>query len=50
VPIDDYRHFQRLSADAEVGKKVPLEIIRDRQKRAAELTIAEAPDSPSPTR
>jgi serine protease Do len=50
VPIEDYRHFQRLSADAEVGKKVPLEIIRDRQKRSAELTIAEAPDSPSPTR
>jgi len=50
VPVEGYSHFQRLSADAEVGKKVPLEIIRDRKKRNAELTIAEAPDSPSPTR
>ncbi len=50
VPVEDYHHFQRLSADAEVGKKVPLEIIRDRKKRTAELSIAEAPDSPAPTR
>ena len=50
TPVEDYHHFQRLTADAEVGKKVPLEIIRDRQKRTAELTIAEAPESATSAR
>jgi Do/DeqQ family serine protease len=44
--VDDYHHVQRLAADAEVGKSVKLEIIRDRAKRTVALKIAEAPDSP----
>jgi Do/DeqQ family serine protease len=43
--VDDYHHVQRLAADAEVGKTVKLEIIRDRAKRTVALKIAEAPDS-----
>jgi Do/DeqQ family serine protease len=45
--VDDYHHVQRLAADAEVGKTVKLEVIRDRAKRAVDLKIAEAPDSPA---
>jgi Do/DeqQ family serine protease len=48
TPVDDYHHVQRLAADAEVGKKVKLEIIRDRGKRTVEALIAEAPDTPAP--
>jgi Do/DeqQ family serine protease len=43
--VDDYHHVQRLAADAEVGKTVKLEIVRDRAKRTVNLKIAEAPDS-----
>jgi Do/DeqQ family serine protease len=45
--VDDYHHVQRLAADAEVGKTVKLEIIRDRAKRTLALKIAEAPDAPT---
>ena len=45
--VDDYHHVQRLAADAEVGKTVKLEVIRDRAKRTVDLKIAEAPDSPA---
>src|SRR2546421_6392572 len=49
VGVDDYRHLQRLSADAEVGKTVKLEIVRDRERRTLELRIAEAPDRAADT-
>ena len=46
--VDDYHHVQRLAADAEVGKTVKLEIVRDRAKRTVDLKIAEAPaETPS---
>jgi serine protease Do/serine protease DegQ len=45
--VDDYHHVQRLTADAEVGKTVKLEIVRDRAKRTLDVKIAEAPDSPA---
>ena len=45
--VDDYHHVQRLAADAEVGKTVKVDIIRDRAKRTVNLKIAEAPDSPA---
>jgi S1-C subfamily serine protease len=45
--VDDYHHVQRLAADADVGKTVKLEIIRDRARRTLNLKIAEAPDSPA---
>jgi S1-C subfamily serine protease len=45
--VDDYHHVQRLAADAEVGKTVKLEVVRDRAKRSVDVKIAEAPDSPA---
>ena len=42
--VEDYQHLQRLSADAEVGKTVKLDIVRNREKRTVELKLAEAPD------
>jgi Do/DeqQ family serine protease len=49
VPVEDYHHLQRLSADAEVGRTVALEIVRNRQKRTVQARIAEAPDATTPT-
>jgi len=48
--VDDYRQLQRLSADAEVGKTVKLEIVRNRERRVVELRVAEAPDRLAPDR
>jgi Do/DeqQ family serine protease len=45
--VDDYHHVQRLAADADVGKTVKVEIIRDRAKRSVDVKIAEAPDTPA---
>jgi len=42
--VDDYHHLQRLSAEADVGKTVKLEIVRTRERRSVELKVAEAPD------
>jgi Do/DeqQ family serine protease len=46
TPVDDYHHLQRLAAEAEVGRMVKLEIVRDRASKTVELKVAEAPDSP----
>ena len=35
TPVDDYHHLQRLSADAEVGTSVTLDIIRKRDQQDA---------------
>lgn len=48
--VEDYHHLQRLSADAEVGKKVAVEIVRNRERKTVDLTITEAPDSAGPPR
>src|SRR5262249_28277249 len=48
--IDDYQQLHRLSADAEVGKTVKLEIVRNRERRTINLRIAEAPDRLTPER
>jgi Do/DeqQ family serine protease len=50
VPVEDYRQLQRLSADAEVGKTVKLEIVRNRARRTLQLRVAEAPDRVTPDR
>jgi len=50
VPVEDYRQLQRLSADAEVGKTVKLEIVRNRARRTVQLRVAEAPDRVTPDR
>jgi len=44
TPVDDYHHLQRLSADAEVGTAVAVGVVRSRERRTVQLTIAEAPD------
>jgi Do/DeqQ family serine protease len=49
VAVEDYHHLQRLSAEAEIGKAVVLEIVRNRQKRTAQAKIAEAPDTAAPS-
>jgi S1-C subfamily serine protease len=46
--VDDYHHLQRLTADAEVGKTVKLDIVRSRERRTVALKVAEAPDAPAP--
>ncbi len=48
--VDDYHHLQRLSAEAEVGKTVKLDVLRKGAKRSVTAKIAEAPDAASPTR
>src|SRR6266571_2512888 len=45
IPIDDYRHVQRLVAETAVGKTVTLEVLRKKQKVQVNLTIAEVPDA-----
>jgi serine protease Do len=44
--VDDYHHLQRLSADAEVGKTVTLEIVRNRARKGVQIKVAEAPERP----
>ncbi|HET8577974.1 MAG TPA: trypsin-like peptidase domain-containing protein [Methylomirabilota bacterium] len=44
VPVEDYRHMQRLVAETKVGKSVALEVLRKKQKIALSITIAEVPD------
>jgi Do/DeqQ family serine protease len=45
IAIEDYHHLQRLAAEAEVGRSVKLEIMRERKRRTVELKVAEAPDT-----
>jgi Do/DeqQ family serine protease len=45
TPVDDYHHLQRLSAEAEVGKTVTLDLLRKGAKRTVSVRIAEAPEA-----
>ncbi len=45
IPVEDYRHVQRLVAESPVGKGVTLQVIRKKQKIDVPVTIAEVPDS-----
>ncbi len=47
VPVEDYRHVQRLVAETRVGKTVTLEVLRRKQKIDVPVTIAEVPDEAS---
>jgi serine protease Do len=49
VPVEDYRHIQRLVADSSVGKTITLEVLRKKQKMDVSVKIAEIPDA-SPRR
>jgi Do/DeqQ family serine protease len=44
VPVEDYRHVQRLVAETRVGTSVTLRIVRKKQKMDVAVTIAEVPD------
>ena len=48
TPVDDYHHLQRLSAEAEVGRTVKLDVMRKKERRTVSLKIAEAPDAGPP--
>jgi len=45
IPVEDYRHVQRLVAETAVGKIVTLELLRKKQKVQVSLTIGEIPDT-----
>jgi Do/DeqQ family serine protease len=44
VPVEDYRHVQRLVAETRVGKSVTLQIVRKKQTMQVAVTVAEVPD------
>jgi Do/DeqQ family serine protease len=44
IPVEDYRHVQRLVAETRVGKSVTLQIVRKKQKMDVAVTVAEVPD------
>ena len=53
--VDDYHHFQRMTAETKAGTKIVLQILRKKAKIEVPVTVAEAPDegprrpsSPSP--
>src|SRR5881296_3429547 len=47
--VEDYHHLQRLSAEAEVGKSVSLEVVRKGEHKKVTLKIAEAPERAADT-
>ena len=49
TPVEDYHHFQRLTAETRAGTKVVLQILRKKRKIELPVTVAEAPDD-SPRR
>jgi len=44
VPVEDYRHVQRLVAEIRVGKSVTRQIVRKKQKMDVTVMIAEVPE------
>jgi Do/DeqQ family serine protease len=47
IPIEDYRHLQRLVADTRVGSTVSLEIVRKKQRMTVSATVGEVPEDRS---
>jgi len=45
TPVEDYHQLQRMSSEAEVGRKVKVDLVRRREKKTVELRVAEAPDT-----
>ena len=43
--VEDYHHLQRMSSEAEVGRKVKVDFVRRREKKTVEMKVAEAPDT-----
>jgi len=44
MPVEDYHHFQRLTAETRAGTKVVLQVLRKKKKIDLPVTVAEAPD------
>ena len=44
TPVDDYHHFQRLTAETRAGSKIVLQILRKKRKIEVPVTVAEAPE------
>jgi serine protease Do len=43
--VEDYQHLQRLTADAEVGKPVTVDVVRRGDRRSVPVTVAESPET-----
>jgi serine protease Do len=55
TPVEDYHHFQRLTAETRAGSKIVLQVLRKKRKIDVPVTVAEGPEegprrpsSPSP--
>ena len=44
TPVEDYHHFQRLTAETRAGTKIVLQILRKKRKIEVPVTVAAAPD------
>src|SRR6266404_1384319 len=45
APVEDYHHLQRMSSEAEVGRRVKVDLVHRREKKTVEMKVAEAPDT-----
>jgi S1-C subfamily serine protease len=43
--VEDYQHLQRLTADAEVGKPITVDVMRRGDRRSVPVTVAESPET-----
>jgi Do/DeqQ family serine protease len=50
IPVEDYHHFQRLTAETRAGSKVVLQVLRKKKTIELPVTVAEAPDEGLPRR
>jgi S1-C subfamily serine protease len=50
VPVEDYHHFQRLTAETRAGSKIVLQVLRKKKTIDVPVTVAEAPDEGPPRR
>ena len=50
IPVEDYHHFQRLTAETRAGSKVLLQVLRKKKTIELPVTVAEAPDEGLPRR
>src|SRR6266852_8784536 len=44
TPVEDYHHFQRLTAETRAGSKVILQVLRNKKKLEVPVTVGEAPE------
>ena len=44
TPVEDYHHFQRLTAESRAGTKVVLQVLRKKRTIELSVTVAEAPE------